>query len=70
MEGIHLIWFYTLLKHLDTKVLLSIGSDVYAMNAISKTNLGFYNLNRFSVEAVEEIYEGIKLACRQYNVDR
>ena len=70
VEGIHFDLVYTPLKHLGYKSVIVNLSDVYAMNAIPKQILVSIAIsNRFSVEAVEEIYEGIKLACRQYNVD-
>lgn len=70
VEGIHFDLVYTPLKHLGYKSVIVNLSDVYAMNAIPKQILVSVAIsNRFSVEAIEEIYEGIKLACRQYNVD-
>lgn len=70
VEGIHFDLVYTPLKHLGYKSVIVNLSDVYAMNAIPKQILVSLAIsNRFSVEAIEEIYEGIRLACAKYNVD-
>ncbi|MCB0507496.1 MAG: thiamine-phosphate kinase [Bacteroidetes bacterium] len=70
VEGIHFDLVYTPLKHLGYKSVIVNLSDVYAMNAIPKQILISLAIsNRFSVEAIEEIYEGVKLACKKYNVD-
>lgn len=70
VEGIHFDLVYTPLKHLGYKSVMVNLSDVYAMNAIPKQILVSIAVsNRFSVEAVEEIYAGIKLACEKYHVD-
>lgn len=70
VEDIHFDLVYTPLKHLGYKAVAVNLSDVYAMNAIPKQILvSFAISNRFSVEAMEEIYHGIKLACERYKVD-
>jgi thiamine-monophosphate kinase len=70
VEGIHFDLVYTPLKHLGYKSVVVNLSDVYAMNAIPKQILVSIAIsNRFSVEAVDEIYDGIKLACEKYQVD-
>ena len=70
VEGIHFDLVYTPLKHLGYKSIVVNLSDVYAMNAFPKQVLVSFGIsNRFSVEAIDEIYEGMKLACRRYNVD-
>lgn len=70
VEGIHFDLVYTPLKHLGYKSVVVNLSDVYAMNAIPKQILVSLAVsNRFSVEALEELYSGIKLACAIYNVD-
>jgi thiamine-monophosphate kinase len=70
VEGIHFDLVYTPLKHLGYKSVIVNLSDVYAMNAFPKQILVSIAIsNRFSVEAIEEIYEGVKLACEKYNVD-
>ena len=70
VEGIHFDLSYTPLKHLGYKAVVVNLSDIYAMNAIPKqiiVTLAFSN--RFKLEAIEELYKGIKLACETYNVD-
>jgi thiamine-monophosphate kinase len=61
---------YTPLKHLGYKAAVVNFSDIYAMNAIPTQLLVSIGIsNRFSVEAVSEIYEGIYAACHKYGVD-
>lgn len=70
LEGVHFDLAYTPLKHLGYKAVAVNVSDIAAMNGIPRqitVNLGLSN--RFSVEAVEELYEGIKVACEHYRVD-
>lgn len=70
MEGVHFDLSYMPLKHLGYKAVAVNISDIAAMNGVPQqitVNLGLSN--RFSVEAVEVIYEGIKAACEEYNVD-
>lgn len=70
IEGVHFDLSYTPLKHLGFKVTSLALSDIAAMNAIpAQLSVGLGLSNRFSVEAVEELYEGIKLACEEYKVD-
>lgn len=70
IEGVHFDLSYTPLKHLGFKVTSIALSDIAAMNAIpAQLSVGIGLSNRFSVEAVEELYEGIKLACEEYKVD-
>lgn len=70
VEGIHFDLMYTPLKHLGYKSIVVNLSDIYAMNAQPKqVTVSIALSNRFSVEAVEEIYEGIYAACKAYNVD-
>lgn len=69
-EGVHFDMTYTPLKHLGYKSVVVNLSDVYAMNAIPRQiTVSLAISNRFSLEAVEELYEGILLACKRYNVD-
>lgn len=70
IEGIHFDLSYTPLKHLGYKAVIVNLSDIYAMNA-KPTQITFSMAlsNRFSVEALEEIYKGIELACKYYEVD-
>ncbi len=70
MEGIHFDLMYTPLKHLGYKSVVVNLSDIYAMNAIpTQIVISLALSNRMSVEAVEELYEGVYYACEQYGVD-
>ena len=70
VEGIHFNLIYTPLKHLGYKAVVVNLSDVYAMNAIPKQITVSVAISRkFAVEHMEQLYEGIKLACQHYNVD-
>lgn len=70
MEGIHFDLVYTPLKHLGYKAAVVNFSDVYAMNAQPRQLLVSIAISKkFSVEALEEFYAGLRLACKQYNVD-
>jgi thiamine-monophosphate kinase len=70
LEGIHFDLSYTPLKHLGYKSVVVNLSDVYAMNAIpTQVTVSLGISNRFSVEALDELYEGIFLACERYKVD-
>jgi thiamine-monophosphate kinase len=70
LEGIHFDLMYVPLKHLGYKSAVVNFSDVYAMNGQPKQiTVSIAISKRFKVEDVEEIYEGILLACRQYGVD-
>lgn len=70
LEGIHFDLRYVPLKHLGYKAAIVNFSDIYAMNGQPKqitVSLGVSS--RFTVEHIEQIYEGIKLACQIYGVD-
>jgi thiamine-monophosphate kinase len=70
MEGIHFDLAYTPLRHLGYKAVVVNLSDIYAMNATPKQiTVSLALSNRISVEAVDELYEGIFAACQFYNVD-
>lgn len=70
IEGIHFDLMYTPLKHLGYKSVIVNLSDVYAMNATpTQITVSIGVSNRFSVEALDEFYEGIYAACEKYNVD-
>jgi len=70
IEGIHFDLSYAPLKHLGYKSVIVNLSDVCAMNAVPKQiTVSMAISNRFTVEAVDELYAGIKLACETYNVD-
>jgi thiamine-monophosphate kinase len=70
LEGVHFDLTYMPLKHLGYKAAVVNFSDIYAMNGRPKQL--FVSLacsNRFPVEALEQIYEGLLLACKAYGVD-
>jgi thiamine-monophosphate kinase len=70
IEGIHFDLMYTPLKHLGYKSVVVNLSDVYAMNATpTHVTLSVAFSNRFSLEALDEFYEGVYAACEKYNVD-
>ena len=70
VEGIHFDLMYTPLKHLGYKSVIVNLSDVYAMNATpTHITVSIGVSNRFSVEALDEFYEGVFTACEKYNVD-
>ena len=70
VEGVHFDVTYVPLKHLGYKAVVVNLSDIYAMNAIPKQiTVSIAVSSRYSVEALEEIYSGIKLACEVYNID-
>lgn len=70
LEGIHFDLTYMPLKHLGYKAVVVNLSDIYAMNGIPQQITVSIGLSaRFTLEMVEEIYEGIKLACEIYQVD-
>ncbi len=70
MEGVHFDLSYHPLKHLGYKAVSVNLSDIYAMNGTPKQlilNLGLSN--RFSLDAINEFYEGVKIACREFCID-
>lgn len=70
VEGVHFDLMYVPLKHLGYKSIVVNVSDVYAMNATPKqVTVSIAVSNRFSLEAIEELYAGIKKACEWYEVD-
>jgi thiamine-monophosphate kinase len=70
VEGVHFDLTYTPLKHLGYKSVIVNLSDVYAMNAQPKQiTVAFAISSRFSLEAVEELYAGMLMACKKYGVD-
>jgi len=70
IEGVHFDLMYTPLKHLGYKSVVVNLSDVYAMNATpTQITVSIGISNRFSLEALNEFYEGIYAACERYNVD-
>ncbi|MBO9620449.1 MAG: thiamine-phosphate kinase [Niabella sp.] len=70
LEGVHFDLMYTPLKHLGYKAVVVNLSDVYAMNATpTQLTLSIGISNRFSLEALNEFYEGVYAACNHYGVD-
>jgi len=70
LEGIHFDLAYTPLKHLGYKAVQVNLSDIYAMNGTaSQVTVSLGISSKFPLEAVEELYEGIYLACEKYNID-
>jgi thiamine-monophosphate kinase len=70
VEGIHFDLMYTPLKHLGYKSVVANLSDIYAMNAVpTHVTLSIAFSNRFSLEAMDEFYEGVYAACEKYEVD-
>lgn len=70
LEGIHFDLSYVPLKHLGYKSIIVNLSDIYAMNATPTQVLVSIGIsNRFSLEAIEELYQGMLIACKRYNVD-
>lgn len=70
IEGVHFDLTYTPLKHLGYKSVVVNLSDVYAMNATpTQITLSIGISNRFSLEALDEFYEGVYAACEKYGVD-
>ena len=69
-EGIHFDLMYVPMKHLGYKAVVSNLSDVYAMNATPRQiTVSLAISAKFSIEAIEELYSGIHLACEKYGVD-
>lgn len=69
-EGIHFNLMYVPLKHLGYKSVVVNLSDVYAMNATPRQiTVSIAISSKFSLEAIEELYSGIHLACERYGVD-
>jgi len=70
VEGVHFDLSYMPLKHLGYKAVMVNLSDVYAMNGVAEQiTVSIAVSNRFPLEAIEELYAGIQLACETYNVD-
>lgn len=70
VEGVHFDLIYTPLKHLGYKSVIVNLSDIYAMNAQpTQIVMSLGISNRFSVEALDEFYEGVYAACERYGVD-
>ena len=70
VEGVHFDLSYMPLKHLGYKAVMVNLSDVYAMNgSVKQITVSIAVSNRFPLEALEELYAGIHLACKTYKVD-
>jgi len=70
IEGVHFDLTYTPLKHLGYKAVSTNASDIYAMNGTPRQiTVSLALSNRFTLEAVDELYEGMYLACEHYGID-
>ncbi len=70
VEGVHFDLSYVPLKHLGYKAITVNLSDICAMNGVPKqVTVSIAASNRFSLEALEELYAGMLFACKNYNVD-
>jgi len=70
LEGVHFDLSYVPLKHLGYKAAVVNFSDIVAMNGVpEQITVSIALSNRFPLEAIDEFYEGIKMACKKYNVD-
>jgi thiamine-monophosphate kinase len=70
VEGIHFDLSYTPLKHLGFKSVAVNVSDICAMNGIAEQiTVSVAISSKYTLEAMEELYSGIQLACKKYNVD-
>lgn len=70
IEGVHFDLSFHPLKHLGYKAITVAVSDIYAMNGMAEQVLvGIGISNRFSLEAVEELYAGMQIACEQLGID-
>ena len=70
IEGVHFDLSYVPLKHLGYKAVVVNLSDLFAMHATpSQITVSIAVSNRFPLEALEELYQGIGLACKNYNID-
>ncbi len=70
LEGIHFNLIYTPFKHLGYKAVIRAISDIYAMNGTpNQVMIALGISSRFTLEHVEDLYEGITLACEKYKID-
>ena len=70
VEGVHFDMMYTPLKHLGYKAVAIAVSNICAMNGTARQVLVSVAVsNRYSVEALEELYAGVRLCCRRYDID-
>ena len=70
LEGIHFDLAYTPLKHLGYKAVQVNLSDIYAMNGTAtQITVSIGLSSKFPLEAIEELYQGISIACEKYGID-
>lgn len=70
IEGVHFSWNYMPIRHLGYKAVVTAISDICAMNAVPKQLMVSIAMsNRFTLEAVDELYNGMKYACDKYKLD-
>lgn len=70
LEGVHFDLSYVPLMHLGYKAVQVNLSDIYAMNGIAtQITVSLGVSSKFPLEAIEEIYKGIELACNKFNID-
>ena len=70
VEGVHFDMTFTPLKHLGYKAVVVNLSDIYAMNAEpQQITVGLAISSKYTLEAIDELYDGILLACKKYNID-
>jgi thiamine-monophosphate kinase len=70
LEGIHFNLIYTPLKHLGYKAVIRAISDIYAMNGCPAQLMVALGISsKFNLQQVEDLYEGIGMACDKYHVD-
>ncbi len=69
-EGVHFDMMYTPLAHLGYKCITGSISDIYAMNGTpTQVTVSLSLSSRFTVEALDELYKGMRIACQNYGVD-
>lgn len=69
LEGVHFDLTYTPFHYLGYKIVTAAVSDIYAMNAIPEQLLISIAIpNKYSVQMMEKLYEGIDKACKEYNI--
>ena len=70
MEGVHFDLMYVPLKHLGYKAIMVNLSDIYAMNGTPRQiTVSLAISKKFTVEDIEQLYDGMKLACEKHHVD-
>jgi len=70
VEGVHFDLVYTPLMHLGYKCITGSISDIYAMNGMARQALVSLAVSsKFTIEALDELYSGIKIACKNYDID-